>query len=201
MNQNIGWIKEKIGRTVDKAMILRKVADIRTPQTKLKIVPKTEGTKEQDTYETVYIKPDGTETLKLEEANIILKPMYRVVHQEFFSGGQMWLRWDGKTYPLELTGECYTRGQTHVHFFEYESANKLDMSGITLATKSPLDWNLGVDCEHIKNWKKSNALGNDWVLYAVFIALGIFIGFVIGQNIEGITSTLNGPAPTPIVVP
>lgn len=200
MNQTFGWMKEKIGRTVDKAMILRKVADIRTPQTKLKLKQKNDP-KEPDEYETIYLTSAGAETTKEEEANIILKPMYRVVHQEFFSGGQMWLRWDGKTYPLELTGECYTRGQTHVHFFDYETANLLDMSGVTLAQKSPMDWNLGVDCEHIKNWKKSNALGSDWIMYTVFIALGIFIGFVIGQNIEGITAAVNGPTPTSIPVP
>lgn len=153
-----GIIREKLGRTVFKVMLLRNVG----------------------TFIDINEHNDPVEVVK-----------WRVVAQKFFGDWEKWWKFD-KThaYELKLENECYGRGEVHVQFIDYDTGNSINMTGQRFAASDPAQLATAIDCEHIKEWVKRNkTTGAALAICAVCVALGLFVGFTVGQNWGNIIHT------------
>lgn len=172
-----GLIREKLGRTVFKAMLLRNVGTFK----------------------------DTDSTGK--EVDVI---KWRVVAQKFFGDWERWWKLDKHhAYELKLENECYGRGEVHVQFIDYDTGNSINMTGCRFAAKDPEKLAVAVDVEHIKEWVKRNkTTGAALVICVVCVALGLFVGFTVGQNWENIIGTFQKvanstatPTMEPVITP
>jgi hypothetical protein len=167
-----GWLREKTGRSVGVALAYR-----------------CTGVSHIETKEIV----NGVEYPKVFEFK-----HWRLVKKTYFGFGQhFWHLKDMEgnpiAFPLKLEFEVWNRGEVHGLAFDYDTGDRLNFGGVTLACPQgePKELGRGVAMEHAKNWYKSNLQGN-WQL--INILVGVLIGgavfFILGQNAEGIAKAL-----------
>lgn len=182
-----GWLRERLGRTVNKVMLLRNVGEFY----------------EQKPVVQKEFHQDGTVTEKLvSEPRKIIK--WRVVMQKYFGHWEkFWsLGKKGFAYELELANEAYGRGETHVQFIDYDTGDSLNFTGRVLARKDPTTLNEAIDVKVVKAFS-DRLKGSGFMV--VWFLVGFFIGglllFMIGQNWESIVSAIgqigkSAPVPT-----
>lgn len=180
----LGWAKERIGRTVNKVIILRFVGMIDQPVTKTKIVK----------GKIVHYR------------QIVKVPRYRAVARHYFTNKDTDWRAKklGKAYELYATDETFSINETHFQFLDYETGNTLNIgAGQIGARENPVKLDEKIETDSIKTFVQQNKTTIAWAFLAIGILVGIFIGFSIGQNSDaimaGINQAKNGiiPNPTP----
>lgn len=198
VNQTVGYLREKIGRTIHKAMIAQKVATIEQEVYKQEYITginnKTGNPETIMRSVPVYIDPAAEKP----QIKTVKKALYRIVKQAYFMPKETLLVFKERVFEFTPQSEAYTRGEVHVHFFDYETGDRLDMSGVTLAQKNPLDLGLAIDVSHIKQWKTGNLAVSGWIIPLLLFGLGICLGLIIGTNIPAINHIVN-PGTTPPV--
>lgn len=156
MNSTIGYIRERLGKTVYKAMLLRSVGEDK----------------------------DG-------------RKKWRVLKQRYFKPNETFWEYKGqpqdKAFELNLSDECYGRGEVHVHFIDFDTGNALNMNGAVIASEHPEVLKRMVSVKHIKTFAE-NVRGSNFtvVWFLVGFAIGGLLFFMIGQNWLSIVSRIGG---------
>lgn len=197
MHDSIGWLREKLGRTVNKAMLLRNVGEFYEKR------PIYEW---RDT-----VTKSGQLTKKPfvvgETVEKVVK--WRVVAQQFFGHKELyWMPFKkGMAYELKLENEAYGRGETHVQFIDYETGDSLNFSGRVTANKDPITLAKAIDVSTVKTFAHSlRGIGANLAICAVVALAFLFVGWTIGNNWGDIVATFQGigaphaPIQTPTVI-
>lgn len=190
MNPTVGWAREKLGRTVNKVMLLRNVGEF---------------LQEEPVYKTE-IHSDGTKTVTIaNEPKKVIK--WRVVAQRYFGHWErFWELGHGKTkqaYELKLENESYGRGEVHVQFIDFDTGDALNFTGRVKAAMSPQNLQEAIDVKVVKEFgnrlKGANFMA---IWFLVGFAIGGLLLFMVGQNWDGIAAAVShigasNPTPPP----
>lgn len=172
MQQHVGFIKEKIGRSVCKAMAFRCVGEM-----------------EQE-KEVQYLDMDGHYKFRKEKVKI---KKWRLVKSAYFNFYEQFWELPDRVFPLKLENEVYGRGEVHLQAFDYDTGDHLFFGGLVMASPEaePQELRRGVGREHIKSWIERNKVkGVAYGMLFLGVIVGCFIGFTIGQNAESIAHAL-----------
>lgn len=194
MHSLIGLIREKTGRSFHKVLVVRFVGEFETKTHQLIEVKTRKGTFGHN--KTVKVKI----------------PRYRVVTRHYFSPTDTVWRCKklGRAYEIYPTDESLAINEGHLQFVDFDTGNTLNFGvGSIGARENPVKLEEKIETDSIKEFVKQNKTAVAWAFLGIGIAMGIFIGFVLGQNIEGIAGAVNGasnviiptsPTPTPIII-
>lgn len=190
-----GLIREKLGRSFHKVLIVRFIGEFET---------KTHQIKEIKTRKGTYGK------------SVLVKtkiPRYRVVARHYFSPiDTVWRASKlGRAFEIYPTDEALAINEGHLQFIDFDTGNTLNFGvGQIGARENPVKLDEKIETDSIKEFVKQNKTAIAWAFLGIGILMGVFIGFVIGQNIEGIAGAVKGgadviipqltPTPTPIII-
>lgn len=191
----VGIIREKLGRTVNKVLICRLVGEFETKTHQIVEVKNRKGVWARN--KTVKVKI----------------PRYRVVARHYFGACETVWRANklGRAYEIYPTDEAVAINESHIQFIDFDTGNTLNFGvGQLGARENPVKLDEKIETDSIKEFVKQNKTAVAWAFLAIGIVMGVFIGFVLGQNIESITGAVNGaqdvilptlsPSPTPIII-
>lgn len=165
MHDFLGFVLEKVGRSVNKVMLLRNVG--------------------QSEIEKEVEQADGS--FQKQKVKVIKR---RVVAAHYFSSKEhFWLlktRVDGirvhKAYELKLEHEIYGRGEVHVQFLDFDTGDALNMDGqMVIANERPEYLARLVDTKHIVDFLHQHKQEIQWIFLVVGGVLGGVIGFLVGK--------------------
>lgn len=162
MHDLVGYAFEKLGRAVNKVMLLRNVGEIEVER-------------------EVQMSVKGVVSLVKKSVKLV---KWRVVAQHYFLPKEQFWEFGNKAYELKLEHETYGRGEVHVQFLNFETGDALNMNGCVLASEKPEYLKRLVNTQHIKDFVMQNKQQVAWVFIVIGLAAGIAVGFVLGQNIH-----------------
>lgn len=186
-----GWMRERLGRTVNKTMLLRNVGTFYEPV-------------KESTNEAELQNANGADLKKVELRKVV---KWRVVAQRYFGAWDTFWQIGGKkgrAYELKLENEAYGRGETHVQFLDFDTGDSLNFTGRVTAARDPVRLNQAVDVKVVKAFA-DRVKGSGFIV--VWFAVGFMVGglllFMIGQNWEGISAAIShiGATATPTPPP
>lgn len=169
----VGQLKERLGKAVNKIILLRKIGQT------------------ERVYD-VEIESGGRMTCR------DTKIRYCVVKQHYFGSKETLWKFDKEhTYELHLDEVAYVRGQTSVQFKDFDSGASLGIGGgEVIARRDPVTLTRLVGIKHLNTFAdsvKSTSPQLVGVLIGLLVAAPMF--FMIGQNWEAIVEAIRGVVP------
>ena len=194
MRQEVGYVLEKIGRSVSKLMLFRKVGEI-------------EVTVEVQKSPTVYKYVNGHVAVKdgrlevVSEA-VVVKEKQRIVKwalvaQHYFGFSEYFWEYRNKCFWLKPENETYVRGEVHVHQMDFDTGAALNLSGFTFPPENPSFMKQLVSTLHLKQLVEQGKPQAQWLWLAVGAVIGGAVCFIIAQFIHFPSSA---PAPVAEII-
>lgn len=206
-----GWINEKLGRHVNKAMLLKFAGYSQTTVYKIG----TDGLPEYETKNvTKQAKLDNGQIVNVDvpEKTPVMEEKkfkrYVVIRQIYFKNSEItWkIKLDGQehAYLLNVINTAYQRGSVNVQFIDAETGNGVNMSGVVLIPTEyePKKLSIAMQTKHLSTFINQNKQQIAWAFLAIGVVLGVFIGFVISGYIpKNVPTEALLPTPLPTIIP